>query len=217
MRRNMREYFLLPNLLSLSRVVLAPVIWYLLWLDTTTATVLAGLTIIVAGVTDGLDGYLARRMNQVSGLGIALDPICDKVFAIILAVGLILYRSFPLWLAIAIVARDLLILVGGLYLKRGRALNLPSNLTGKWAFAAVAVLLGAYVIRFEFSIALMTPLVVIMLAASLVSYGRVFAVVKSGAEPKPFRDGPGWRIFRYSVLAAASVAHAVMFYVEFLR
>jgi cardiolipin synthase len=213
----MHELFQIPNLMSLARVFLAPLIWYFLWLDTNTATALAALTIIVAGITDGLDGYLARRMNRVTGLGIALDPICDKVFAIILAVGLILFRSFPLWLALAIVVRDLMILAGGLYLKRGRELQLPSNLTGKWAFAAIAVLLGAYVIRFQFSIALMTPLVLIMLVASLVSYGMVFANVSKGRQPMAFKDSAGWRIFRYGILAAVSIAHAVMFYVEFLR
>ena len=54
-----------PNLMSLARIVLAPLILYLLYLDTPAATAMAGVTIIIAGITDGLDGYLARRMNKL--------------------------------------------------------------------------------------------------------------------------------------------------------
>ena len=110
----------LPNLLSLSRVVLAPVIWYFLRLDTPGATATAAGLVILAGVTDGLDGYLARKMGGVTRLGIALDPIADKLFALLLVMGLILYRGFPIWLAAAVVARDAIILIGGLLLTRGR-------------------------------------------------------------------------------------------------
>jgi phosphatidylserine synthase len=180
---NYRELLQPANLLSLSRVALAPVVGYCLWLDTPIGTVIAALMLILAGVTDALDGYLARRLNQVTPLGIALDPIADKLFAVIL-VGCLIFLS---------------------------------NLTGKWAFAAIAVLLGAYVIRFEFSIALMTPVVVILLVASLVSYGLVFARVRKGVAVRPFDDTTLWRSIRYGLLAAAAVAHGVMFYVEFIR
>ncbi len=213
---NYRELLQPANLLSILRVLLAPVVGYFLWLDTPTATVLAALVVILAGVSDGLDGYLARRLNQITPLGVALDPLADKLFAVILVVCLILFRDFPIWLALAIVARDLFILVGGMWLKRGRTLNLPSNLTGKWAFAAMAVLLGAHVIRFEFSIALMTPVVTVMLVASLISYALVFVRIRRNRPVKPFNDTKGWRIFRYSLLTAVAVAHAVMFYVEFV-
>jgi len=212
----LRELFQPPNLMSLSRIPLGLLVVFYLWRDEPTATVIAVLLLILAGITDGLDGYLARRSGRITALGIALDPIADKVFACIVTVGLILFREFPLWLAAAIVGRDLLILGFGKLLTRGHDLSLPSNLTGKWTFAAQAVLLGAYVIRFEFSIALMTPIVVALLIASLVSYGRVFVAIRSGRTPRPFVDNILYRCFRYSLLAAAAIAHAIMFYREFL-
>jgi CDP-diacylglycerol--glycerol-3-phosphate 3-phosphatidyltransferase len=216
MRLLSREILELPNLLSLTRVGLAPVIGYYLWRDDPTSTVIAALLIIAAGITDGLDGYLARRMNRVTSLGVALDPIADKLFAIILVGCLIIFRDFPIWLAAVIVGRDLLIVAGGMLLNEESRISLPSNLTGKWAFAALAVLLGAYIIRFDFSIAVMTPTVVVLLAASLFGYGRVFFKIRSGQPTPPFVDRAAFKVIRYSLLAATAVAHAVMFYHEFL-
>lgn len=212
----LKELFQPPNLMSLSRIPLGVLVVFYLWRDEPTSTVIAALLLILTGITDGLDGYLARRSGKVNALGIALDPIADKIFALVVTIGLILFREFPLWLAAIIVGRDLLILGFGKLLTRERDLNLPSNLTGKWAFAALATLLGAYVIRFEFSIALMTPIVVALLIASLVNYGRVFVAIKSGHTPKPFVDHILYRSIRYSLLAATAIAHAIMFYREFL-
>lgn len=213
---NSRELLQLPNLVSLSRIVIAPVIGYFLWRDTPDATIVAALLVILAGITDGLDGYLARRMNRVTPFGIALDPIADKLFAVLLVICLMLFRQFPGWLAAAIVGRDLLIVAGGALLKNKLPMALPPNLTGKWTFASLAVLLGAYVIRFEFSIAMMTPIVMALLVASLISYGRVFYKIKVGEAIKPFADRPVFKATRYMLLAAAAVAHVTMFYVEFL-
>ena len=185
---NYRELYQPPNLLSLARVALVPAIGFFLLRDGPTDTLYAGLLVILAGVTDALDGWLARKMRIVSELGVALDPIADKLFAIGLAVCLIVFREFPIWLAVAVVLRDLLILAGGAMLRAKRPDSLPPNLIGKWTFACLATLLTAHVIRFEFSIMIVTPIVAALLAASIVSYGRLFFRIKSGQQIKPFAD-----------------------------
>jgi cardiolipin synthase len=212
-----RELLLPPNLLSLSRVLLAPIAGYFLWRDTLTATIIAAVLLIVAGITDGLDGYLARRWHEVSKLGVALDPIADKIFALFLVLSLILFRGFPIWLALVIVGRDLLILAGGLVLSRREKVSLPSNLSGKYAFAAIVILLGAYVIRFQFSIELMTPVSLALIALSLWNYARLFYFRYRGAEPPRWTDNATARTLRISLTIAVAIAHFVMFYVEKLR
>jgi CDP-diacylglycerol--glycerol-3-phosphate 3-phosphatidyltransferase len=202
--------------MSLSRIPLGFLVVFYLWRDDSTATLIAALLLILAGITDALDGYLARRAGNVTKLGIALDPIADKLFAGIVTIGLILFRGFPLWLAAMVIGRDLLIVGFSRFLARGRDVSLPSNLIGKWAFAWLATLLGAYVIRFEFSISILTPLVAVLLIASAISYGRVFLIVRSGGIPKPFADRTLYRSIRYSFLAAMTIVHAIMFYREFL-
>lgn len=213
----MREWLILPNLVSMSRIPLAFAISYCLWRDSFVATVTAALLIIFAGITDAIDGALARRMGRVTALGVALDPICDKLFAIVLLAALIAYRGFPVWLALLVVGRDLLILSGGWFLSRREKVSLPSNLPGKYAFAALAVLMGAYVIRFQFSILIMTPIVVLLIAWSLWSYGRLFFFKWRGIVRPEFVDRPAYARSRVALIWALGAAHFVMFYFEKLR
>jgi CDP-diacylglycerol--glycerol-3-phosphate 3-phosphatidyltransferase len=215
---NLREFAYPPNIMSLSRIVLAVVIGYLLSRPELSAMWWSLGLVIVAALTDALDGYLARRLNRITALGVALDPIADKVFATVLVVGLIAFRDFPVWLAILAVGRDLLILLGGLFLLRGRRnLTLPSNLTGKWAFAALAVLLSAYIIRFQFSIFIMTPIVTALLTMSLIVYGTVFLNLRAGRSIEPFRDRTALKTARIALCSLVAGAHFWMFWVEYMR
>ncbi len=192
----MNELWRLPNLLSLSRIAMTPVIGYFLWLDTSQATAICVGLLFVAGITDGLDGLLARRMGLISEIGKALDPIADKFMAGALLVLLIFFREFPIWLAALIIGRDLLILVAGLLLLKGRRIVIGSNLTGKYTFTAIALLLGSYVIRFDFGIRLLTPITIALIILSTILYTRVFLRVRNGEPPAEFLDRPLYRSLR---------------------
>lgn len=97
----------IPNLITVMRLVLVPVVvWALLAGEMGWA--FAGF--IVAGVSDAVDGFIARHFNQQSALGAYLDPIADKALLVSVFVVLGLMRELPLWLVIAAVSRDLLIL-----------------------------------------------------------------------------------------------------------
>ncbi len=102
----------IPNLISVVRILLTiPVVFFLLQRDYTTALVL----FTVAGVSDGLDGFLAKHFHWQSRLGGLLDPLADKLllmssFLVLSATGLI-----PVWLLMAAICRDLVILGGAMY------------------------------------------------------------------------------------------------------
>jgi CDP-diacylglycerol--glycerol-3-phosphate 3-phosphatidyltransferase len=193
------EILRIPNLLSLSRVFLTPWVGYYLWRgDKHSALIALGL-VLVAAVTDGLDGYLARRSHRDSELGRILDPLADKVFAGALVVFLVLYRGLPMWLAALIVGRDLLIAGGGLIMMRRHRVVNPSNLTGKYAFTAIASLLASYVARFDFGVSMTTWLVVVLTIASLIGYGRVFIAISRGRPAPVFYDRPPYRATRIIV------------------
>ncbi|MFH1373611.1 MAG: CDP-alcohol phosphatidyltransferase family protein [bacterium] len=197
--------FLQPaNLLSLSRILLTPVIGYFLSQPDSQATLICVILLIIAAITDGLDGYVARRMNLTGRLGMILDPLADKIMAAALVILLIFFRDFPFWLAAAIVGRDLAILATGTLLLKGSATVTPSSLTGKYTFAAIAVLLGSYVIRFEFGQLLMTYLTVTLLSVSTIIYVGRFVDLKRGSPFKPFVDRPVYRIIRVALTLAVS-------------
>lgn len=108
-----------PNLLTVFRMVLIPVFVSLLFYQ---RFILALVVFVVAGVTDGLDGLLARRFDQKSQLGTILDPIADKMMMVTSFVVLSMRSVFPqpvpshlpipFWVTIAVISRDVFILVG---------------------------------------------------------------------------------------------------------
>ncbi len=98
----------IPNLISMLRLILVPAVVYAL-LEGETAWALAGF--IVAGVSDAVDGLIARRWpGQRSELGAWLDPLADKALLVSLFVVLGLMREVPLWLVIGAISRDIVIM-----------------------------------------------------------------------------------------------------------
>ena len=102
----------LPNIISLGRLLSVPVVIYLILNDFMTA---AFWLFIAAGISDGVDGYLAKTLGQSSALGAYLDPIADKVLLVGVYLTLGQDGHLPTWLVIMVVFRDLII-VGGIIL-----------------------------------------------------------------------------------------------------
>ena len=103
--------FTLPNLITIVRVLLIPVVAFLLLDHDHT---LAFAVFLVAALGDWLDGFLARRLNQMSQLGAVLDPIADKMTMMIVAMLLAAQGALPIWLAVVIVLRDAIIVAGAI-------------------------------------------------------------------------------------------------------
>lgn len=101
----------IPNLISILRIVLvAPVAWAL----ATEQFSLALILFTVAGISDGLDGFLAKHFHWQSRLGSILDPIADKVLLVASFATLTWLGLLPLWLLWLVLARDVIIVCGGL-------------------------------------------------------------------------------------------------------
>ena len=99
----------LANALTLSRLILVPVLVYLLH---ERAYPWALAAFLVAGVTDALDGYVAKHWNQVTRLGATLDPIADKGLVVAAYVSLAWLGWIPFWLVLVVVSRDVIIVTG---------------------------------------------------------------------------------------------------------
>lgn len=99
----------LPNLISLGRLLTVPIAVYLMMQS---AYLAAFLLFLLAGVSDALDGYLAKRNNQTTELGAILDPLADKALLVGVYVTLGLQESLPNWLVLLVVFRDVLIIGG---------------------------------------------------------------------------------------------------------
>jgi cardiolipin synthase (CMP-forming) len=144
------EWLTIPNLLSLGRLVLTPVLgWLILSEKTVIATVLFG----VMGVTDYLDGYIARRTNTVTDLGTTLDPVSDRVLVMTALITMMLTdpagrdpRMLPFWLGLPVLLRDAALSVAFLMLAR-RGFGKPKvRRVGKTATFALLTALPALVL-----------------------------------------------------------------------
>jgi cardiolipin synthase (CMP-forming) len=97
----------LPNLISIVRILLVP---FTIWLLISQAYAWAFAAFIVAGISDAVDGYIARRFNCQTELGAYVDPLADKALLVSIFVALGLLQVIPTWIVILVVTRDVLII-----------------------------------------------------------------------------------------------------------
>jgi cardiolipin synthase len=134
----------LPNIITCLRIALVPVFLLLLIYD---KYGLALGVFVVAGMTDAIDGAIARMMNQKTELGMFLDPLADKFLVLTAFIALALMDRLPLWLAETVIVRDVVIIAGSLYLyKRGFKEKIKPVLLGKvTTFMLITLLVVALV------------------------------------------------------------------------
>jgi cardiolipin synthase (CMP-forming) len=129
---NQDRVLTLPNVLSLLRLAGVPLfLWLVLGPE---RDGLALLVLMFAGFTDYADGWLARRLNQTSRLGQMLDPAADRLYILATLIGLTVRDIVPLWLTLALVARDVMLVACVPTLRRlGYGPALPVHYLGKAA------------------------------------------------------------------------------------
>lgn len=96
----------IPNFLTLLRILLVPLV---IWAIATGQMALALAAFVLAGVTDAVDGYIAKHFDQQTELGAYLDPLADKTLIVSIYVSLAIYGFIPPWVAILVVSRDIMI------------------------------------------------------------------------------------------------------------
>ena len=131
-----------PNALTFLRVAFIPPVVILTLVDTELSSWIAFFAFGTAALTDGLDGYVARRMQLVSSTGQLLDPLADKMLVTAAMVALVVVDRFPPWAAIIIVAREVVVTALRLVATR-RGRGFPASIAGKGKTGAqlMAVLL----------------------------------------------------------------------------
>lgn len=119
----------LPNLLTIFRILLVPIfIIFVIHNDFRMALII----FIMAGITDGLDGLLARALNQRTTIGAYLDPIADKMLLISAYISLTIKSMLPGWLSVVVVSRDIIILSGiAVIFLMGKGLDIKPSISSK--------------------------------------------------------------------------------------
>ena len=166
----------IPNLITLGRILLVPVV---VWAITSGAMWIAFVLFVVAGVSDAVDGFLAKRFGMTTELGRYLDPLADKALIVSIYLALGISDLIPRWLVILVVSRDILI-VGGIILSWviGNPLKIKPLLVSK--LNTVAQILFACVVLgtlgFDIKADMLTLVLMITVAAlSLLSVAAYVA------------------------------------------
>lgn len=132
------KIFNASNSLSFLRLLLVIPAWFAFSnFDQTSRYIVAGIGIFAA-ITDVLDGYLARKLNQITEFGKIIDPLADKVLVVFVVLNLFLIGDIPEYYFYLIVARDFLILIGGLIVSKKLGKVLPSDYIGKATVLAIS-------------------------------------------------------------------------------
>lgn len=96
-----------PNLITIARILMVPLS---IWLVITAQFMAAFIVFIAAGISDAVDGFLAKRLEQATRLGAYLDPLADKAMLVSMYISLGMLEYLPAWLAILVASRDVLII-----------------------------------------------------------------------------------------------------------
>jgi cardiolipin synthase len=139
----------IPNVLSVVRLVFIPLF---LWLLGTAQYGWALVVIVVSSLTDFVDGYIARRFDQVSRIGQLLDPAVDRLFIFSTLIGLAWQNFLPWWLVIVIVLRDVALGVLGVVLANHGYGPLPVHHLGKVATFSLLFALPTLVLSAAFPV-----------------------------------------------------------------
>ena len=188
----------LPNALTVLRIFLVPVLVVVLLTKTRTqGGLLLGVAIFgLAVLTDYLDGYFARRRNQVTRLGILLDPLADKLLTAAAFLSLVELDAIPAWMVMIILGREFAV-TGLRNVAAGRGYLIPASGLGKGKMVAQVVSIFLLLLGRQFEV-LKAPgiaalwVVVVLALVSGVDYFRIFwrEVYRPGPRPVPREAEP---------------------------
>ncbi len=170
------KFWTISNLLSLSRIVLMIPAVYFLEAPVHFHREISVLFILAAAITDALDGYFARKFNQVSEVGKVIDPLADKIGVGMVVVMLVIFGDIPLWFAGVVLIRDLVIFLAGLFIKAKTNIILPSMMAGKLAVSFLALYLVLTILEYHRITDFLMWLSVAALAYSMLVYSKRFFI-----------------------------------------
>ena len=142
LRNLTRDMWNVPNMLTMARLIMVPV-FAVLYLNGYPLWALA--VFCLASLTDFLDGYLARKMNAITGFGKLCDPLADKLMVICALYCHVRMGVFPVWAVCAVAGKELLMVIGGAYML-ARGVVVYANMWGKSATVCfiAALILGFF-------------------------------------------------------------------------
>jgi len=166
----------IPNLITIFRIILIPVFLMIFNSNIENKVLYAGLVFLLAGFSDVLDGYIARKYNLTSRLGAILDPFADKLMSFAVLISFTIVGFIPYWILFILLIKETIMIMGGimLYLRKDEAF-IPSNRFGKNATLALYISITSIVFKApEYLSSLFLVITVILNVSAFLSYLSLF-------------------------------------------
>jgi CDP-diacylglycerol--glycerol-3-phosphate 3-phosphatidyltransferase len=163
----------LPNALTLVRILLVPVLVVALTVETSGGSAIAAAVFVVAALTDGLDGYMARSRQAVTTFGKVMDPVADKLLIAAALISLVSMDRLAAWVAMVIIAREFA--VSGLRIAAGQqGVVIPASVLGKVKTIVQVAAVLALIAAPDYGAAWVQALVYAMVAVTVASGADYF-------------------------------------------
>ena len=166
--------FGLPNFFTLLRLFCLPFIIHYLRLGTRTGDIFALIFMLLAAMTDYLDGHYARKLQKTSNVGRMMDPLIDKVSVDLTMLVLAAHRGLPYWYVFIVISRDLFLLFGGAVVVSKERFVVESNKLGKWTSTLFALVIIAYTLNVPYVKQTLMFITVLLIPATVAKYIRKY-------------------------------------------
>ena len=171
---NYKEIYTKSNFISFFRLLLSIPLWFLLdYFDSVNIRYITFAVCLLAASTDILDGYLARKYNEVTEFGKIIDPLADKVAIGIIVIKLYIMGEIPSYYFFMIIFRDIIIFIGGVFVAKKIGRVLPSNVLGKITVIIIGIIILLIIIKIDRSNLIFKAfyaLSIVLIFASLIGY-----------------------------------------------
>ena len=159
----------LANMITIFRILLIPIYLAVFYSGWDNYILFSGLIFILAGISDVLDGYVARKYNMITDLGSVLDPVADKLMMFAILISFVSKGIIPTWILLALGIKEVVMILGGgiLYLFKGKQVT-PSNIFGK--LATVSFYVATLSIVFKLPEVLSNSLFVLTVILNIIAF-----------------------------------------------
>lgn len=144
---------------------MTPLFLYLFFSDQDPSRILVAAVFVLTGITDALDGYLARSRGEVSRMGKLIDPLADKLVMTAAFISLAIVGRLPIWLVIILVGKELALILGAAVFFVRKDLVISASIWGKSATVILYIGITLVILGFQWAVSIVAAGVVVSLCA----------------------------------------------------
>lgn len=174
----------IPNMLTTIRFLLVPVIFYFAMQGN---YIVSAVLLVISGITDVLDGFIARKFDFVTDFGTLFDPLTDKLTQIFTLLVLVIQNVIPVWILAFVILKEILMIIGATFLFKKQTATIPSRWYGKITTVVFYIAIFVSMLNKQFNLGYSFDMYLYYLALvfalfALIMYFKVFLGLRKNSD-----------------------------------